>query len=109
MANKLTSKTSRVTPKLQLGLGDGNAATSTTFSNPIRDAENLIAQGEKDLEAKLFNTVAGSNVVDPNSESSVDTQIEGKLINALTGGAAKDEDQLENLLINSIFGAPIIA
>ena len=104
MARRITTPISQTTPKLQLGLGDGNAATASAFSNPIKDAENLIAQGEKDLEAKLFNTVAGSNVVDPNIKSSADSQIEGKLINALTGGAASGEDQLENLLINSIFG-----
>lgn len=102
MAKRITTPISETKPTLQLSVGNSNATSASTLSNPIKDAENLLAQKEKDLEAQLFNTVAGSNVVDPNVRASADAQIEGKLISAITGGSAESEDQLENLIINAV-------
>ncbi len=91
-------------PQQQNTIAGSDAGSVHTMTNPIKEAENLIKQTEKDIEASLINTVTGSDLVDPNSTASADAQVEGHLISAVTGGAAESEDQLENMLINAVIG-----
>jgi hypothetical protein len=98
MADRITSL-----PRLQLTPEGTTSPQSSSIKNPLQDIENQIAQLERDVEASVINTVAGSKVVDPdNLDQSIDNQLSGSLIHAITGGTASDVQGVEALLANSV-------